>query len=82
MMQILYSAAAEDYVMLFHLDTPGFQYPAVGVARAPNITGPFKFVCLLLQCRHGQQLQHSAHLMPVPMRRKGSSSLMGGTATT
>ena len=44
--QILFSAATQQYVMLFHLDTPGFQYPAVGVARSAKITGPFTFVCL------------------------------------
>ena len=43
--------------MLFHLDTPSFQSPAVGVARAADITGPFTFVGLLLWCSPQYPLQ-------------------------
>ena len=37
--QIVYNAAYDRYVLLFHADTPKFEFPAVGVAFAKEITG-------------------------------------------
>jgi hypothetical protein len=37
--QIVYNAAYGRYVLLFHADTPKFEFPAVGVAFAKDITG-------------------------------------------
>jgi hypothetical protein len=34
MVQILYSEASKEFVMLFHLDTPSFELTSVGVAKA------------------------------------------------
>lgn len=31
------------YAMLWHLDTPDFSFPAVGVATSPTLTGPFTY---------------------------------------
>jgi hypothetical protein len=38
-LQILHHASRRRFVLMFHLDTPGFEAPAVGVAISPNITG-------------------------------------------
>ena len=43
-MQILYNKAYGRFVLLFHADTPTFSYPAVGVAWATEITGPYEWV--------------------------------------
>ena len=43
-MQILWNGQTQHYVLFFHCDTPEFAYPAVGVARARNITGPYTWV--------------------------------------
>lgn len=37
--QIVYNAAYDRYVLLFHADTPKFEFPSVGVAFAKEITG-------------------------------------------
>ena len=37
--QILYHPMSRHFILMFHLDTPNFEAPAVGVATAPNITG-------------------------------------------
>lgn len=42
--QILYNEATNQYVLLFHADTPKFGYPAVGVAVAKDIRGPYTWV--------------------------------------
>ncbi len=42
--QILYNEAYNNYVLLFHSDTPKFGYPSVGVAVAKEITGPYEWV--------------------------------------
>ncbi|KAK9813147.1 hypothetical protein WJX72_009862 [[Myrmecia] bisecta] len=39
--KILYNKEFDQFVMLFHCDTPSFAYPAVGMASAPVITGPW-----------------------------------------
>jgi len=43
-LQILYNTKYNNYVLLFHADTPKFGYPAVGVAVADDITGPYTWV--------------------------------------
>ena len=43
-MQILYNEAKKTFVLLFHCDLSSFQYPAVGVANAESITGPYQWV--------------------------------------
>ena len=43
-LQILYNAAYSQYVLLFHADTPSFSYPAVGVAVAEDIRGPYTWM--------------------------------------
>lgn len=43
-MQILWNGQTQHYVLFFHCDTPEFAYPAVGIARARNITGPYTWV--------------------------------------
>ena len=42
--QILWNGQTQHYVLFFHCDTPEFAYPAVGIARAQNITGPYTWV--------------------------------------
>ncbi len=42
--QILYNKANNEYVLLFHADTPKFGYPAVGVAVAKEIRGPYTWL--------------------------------------
>ncbi|KAI3423861.1 hypothetical protein D9Q98_009695 [Chlorella vulgaris] len=42
--KILHHARRGYFVLMFHLDTPGFEVPAVGVAISRNITGPFRWV--------------------------------------
>lgn len=37
--QIVYNAAFDRYVLLFHADTPKFEYQGVGVAFAQDVTG-------------------------------------------
>ncbi|KAK9821806.1 hypothetical protein WJX81_007845 [Elliptochloris bilobata] len=42
--KILWNAQTQHYVLFFHCDTPEFAYPAVGIARSQNITGPYTWV--------------------------------------
>ncbi len=58
--QILYNAQTRHYVLFFHCDTPEFAYPAVGIARAQNITGPYEWVRCGPRC--GEQDARSVHL--------------------
>lgn len=42
------------WVLWFHLDLPNFGFPAVGVAKAETLQGPFEFVqvtVLILDCK-------------------------------
>ena len=38
-LQIIFHPQRQQYILMFHLDTPAFEVPAVGVATSPNITG-------------------------------------------
>lgn len=42
--KILHHVRRRRYILMFHLDTPGFEVPAVGVAISPNITGPYRWL--------------------------------------
>ena len=44
LLQILYNAVYDRYVLLFHADTSTFSYPTVGVGMARDITGPYEWV--------------------------------------
>lgn len=41
--KVLYNERYKYFVLLFHLDTPHFQFPAVGVAVSPSPLGPFQY---------------------------------------
>lgn len=41
--KLLHHKSRGYWVLMFHLDSPGFELPAVGVATAPNITGPYTY---------------------------------------
>lgn len=41
--KVVWNAQYGYYAMLWHLDTPDFAYPAVGVATSATLTGPFAY---------------------------------------
>ena len=41
---MLYNEAYGQFVLLFHADTPSFDYNVVGVATSASITGPYTYV--------------------------------------
>ena len=41
---MLYNKAYGQFVLLFHADTPSFDYNVVGVATSASITGPYTYV--------------------------------------
>ncbi|PSC71307.1 glycosyl hydrolase family 43 [Micractinium conductrix] len=42
--KVLFNAVHRRWTLFFHLDTPNFEVPAVGVAISNNITGPYTWV--------------------------------------
>ena len=93
-MQILWNGQTQHYVLFFHCDTPNFAYPAVGIARARNITGPYTWVRVAavdrmkMRCgamhfddlRMLQPFPHSGTLQAAPAAGAGAQchDLLGG----
>lgn len=48
LIQIIWCEEFHYWVMWFHLDLPSFGFPAVGVAKAETLQGPFEFVQVLM----------------------------------